>query len=125
MTDVTYTATDSAGNMTEAFGKLRITSIYEPVVTVSGKQALRDEGIRLQSGETITLQVDTAGVGYKVVMAEGLLTAAQMKGMDAVGSYTASSDIELGIHPDGVYTVLIITERREYFRLFIAVQSTD
>jgi len=125
LTDVTYTATDSAGNMTEAFGKLRITSIYEPVVTVSGKQALRDEGIRLQSGETITLQVDTAGVGYKVVMAEGLLTAAQMKGMDAVGSYTASSDIELGIHPDGVYTVLIITERREYFRLFIAVQSTD
>ncbi len=125
LTDVTYTATDSAGNVTEAFGKLRITSIYEPVVTVNGIQALRDEGIRLKSGEAVTLRVDAMGVGYKVVLAEGLLTAAQMKGMDAVGSYTASSDIEPGILPDGVYTVLIITERREYFRLFIAVQSTD
>lgn len=125
LTDVTYTATDSAGNVTEAFGKLRITSIYEPVVTVSGTQALRDEGIRFKSGETITLHVDAMGVGYKVVLAEGLLTAAQMKGMDAVGAYTASSDIELGLQPDGVYTVLIITERREYFRLFIAVQSAE
>ena len=122
LTDVVYTATDSAGNTAKAYGKLRITSIYEPVVHIGETRVLREEGIALRSGENVTLQIQTQGVAYKVIVANGKRTAAQMKGLEAAAAYSKAETADLGVLRDGLYTVLIVTEQRDYFRILLSVE---
>ena len=123
LTDVKYKATDSVGNTAVSYGKLRITSIYEPVVYVGEKRVIREEGINLRSGEEITLSIDTQGVAYKVILATGKRTAAQLKGREALADYSTAETAELGALNEGIYTVLIVTEQRDYFRILIAVED--
>lgn len=119
--DVKYIAVDSAGNKTEVYGKLRITSVYEPVITIGETRILRDEGINLKSGENITLNIDTKGIAYKVIIASGKRTAAQLKTLEPLYAYNTGKTAELGVLENGFYTVLIVTEQREYFRILLAV----
>jgi hypothetical protein len=121
--NVKYIAVDASGNKAEAYGKLRITSIYEPVITIGETRLLRDEGINLKSGENITLNIDTKGIAYKVILASGKRTAAQLKTVEALYAYSTEESAELGVLEDGFYTVLIVTEQREYFRILLAVTN--
>ena len=69
------------------------------------------------------MNIDTQGVAYKVVLATGKRTAAQLKGMEALADYSTAEKVELGALNDGIHTVLIITEQRDYFRILIAVDN--
>lgn len=122
ITNVTYTAIDSAGNMATVHGKLRITSIYEPVVFIGDKRIISEEGMNLKSGENVTLNIGTEGISYKLILASGKRTAAQMKGLDATYEGAAES-VDLGVLDDGFYTILIVTEQRDYFRIFISIED--
>ena len=93
------------------------------MVYIGEKRVIRDEGINLRSGEEITLNIDTQGVAYRVILATGKRTAAQLKTMDDLGDYSTAETVELGALNDGIYTVLIITEQRDYFRILIAVED--
>ena len=62
--DVRYSATDSSGNTTELYGRLRVTSIYDPIVYIGDLKVDRDDGIYLGVGEEITLTVNSAGVEF-------------------------------------------------------------
>jgi hypothetical protein len=122
VTTVTYRATDSEGNVAEAHGKLRITSIYEPVVSIGEKRVITDEGVNLKSGENVSFHINSAGINYKLILASGKRTAAQLKGWDATYEGTAET-VDLGALDDGFYTVLIVTDQRDYFRVFISIEK--
>lgn len=123
LTDVKYVATDESGNVSTAYGKLKITSIYEPTVHIGNTAVLPDEGIYLASGKEVKLSIDTRGVSYKIVITNGIFTAAQMKGIESIDGYVNKSEYNLGILERGMYTVLIITEQREYFRIILSVED--
>lgn len=122
-TTVKYMATDTAGNTSVAYGKLRITSIYEPEIYIAGNQVLRDEGVHLKETEDVKLSIDTKGVAYKVILTSGILTSAQMKNIESLDGYIEASEVNLGILQKGLYTVLVVTEQREYFRILISVED--
>jgi hypothetical protein len=123
VTTVIYRAADSEGNQAQpVYGKLRITSVYAPVVSIDGKRLVSDEGINLKSGENVTVSIDSAGIAYELILASGKWTAAQLKSMDALYEGDASS-VELGALDDGFYTILIVTEQRDYVRILVAVED--
>ncbi len=122
---VKYIATDSAGNRAEASGRLRIASGEEPWVYVNGEQIDRDASAILKSGEGCTLKVDAGGRPYKITIKEGVKTVAQMKiGSTDVTEYTATTEeIALPTLKSGTYyTLCILTQDRDYFRIIIYVE---
>ncbi len=120
---VKYIATDASGNTTVKEGKLRITSIYEPVVHYGEIKLSRDDGVIVESGEDIKLLVDCAGLSYRVVIKEGIRTAAQMKeGVTEITDYTLDGELVLGGLESGIYTICIINQNRDYFRIIISVE---
>jgi hypothetical protein len=92
------------------------------VVSIGGRRLVSDEGINLKSGENVTVSIDSAGIAYELILASGKWTAAQLKSMDALYEGDASS-VELGALDDGFYTILIVTEQRDYVRILVAVED--
>jgi hypothetical protein len=123
LTDVTYTAVDSAGNETTVYGKLRITSVYEPVVHAGETRILREEGFSARAGEELILDINTSGVAYKVIVASGKRTAAQLKTYEVTSDYSTDETVDLGVMASGYYTILIVTEQRDYFRIFVSIED--
>ncbi len=122
---VKYIATDSSGNRSEATGRLRIASGEEPWVYVNGEQTDRDASAILKSGEGCTLRVDAGGRPYKIFIKEGVKTVAQMKtDSTVITDYTASTEeISLPeLESQTYYTVCILTQDRDYFRIIIYVE---
>ncbi|MBO5416398.1 MAG: hypothetical protein J6A83_07190 [Clostridia bacterium] len=123
VTDVEYSATDAAGNTTVKYGRLRITSIYEPVVYYGDKKLSRDDGLILPEGENITFNIDCAGLSYRALIKKGIKTASQMKsGITELTDYTLSSELDLGTLEKGIYTICIINQNRDYFRILISIE---
>ncbi len=123
--DVKYSATDTAGNTAELYGRLRITSIYDPIVHIGGVKVDRDEGVYLAEGEEILLAVNSAGIRFDLYLASGRKTAAQIKGESPLHEDRQSGTLSLGTPEAGIYTVLIVTEQRDYFRFIISVSSEE
>ena len=123
VTEVAYTATDEAGNTATKYAKLRITSIYEPIVYIGDKKLSRDDGIVLSADEEINLNIDCSGLNFRVIIKEGIKTQAQMKvGTTEVASYSLNGDVSLGKLDAGIYTVCIINQNRDYFKILISVE---
>ena len=126
VTNVEYIAIDSAGNVGRAVGRLRITSGLEPIVSVNGIQTDRDASVIISGGEQVTVKVDAGGRQYRVMIKEGVKTVAQMKiGSTAITKdYTATAEeISLGDLKSGTYyTVCVLTQDRDYFRIIIYVE---
>ena len=122
ITEVEYTATDGAGNSTTVKEKLRITSIYEPVVICGNQKLARDDGIILSADEEIVLDIDCNGAAYMAKVKSGIRTEAQMKDGDTVTDYTKEGTLSLGQLKKGIYTVCIITQERDYFKILISVE---
>lgn len=122
ITEVEYTATDSAGNKTTVKEKLRITSIYEPEVTCGDQKLARGDGIILSADGEIVLGIDCNGAAYMVKIKAGIRTEAQMKDGDTVTDYTKEGTLSLGQLQKGIYTVCIITQERDYFKILISVE---
>ena len=123
--DVRYYATDASGNTAEAYGRLRVTSIYDPVVYLDGIKIDRDDGIYLKVGEERMLTVNSAGVKFDLYLVTGRRTAAQIKGETPLANGSLGGDISLGELDAGIYTVLIVTEQRDYFRFLISVTAEE
>ncbi len=123
--NVEYTATDSAGNVGRAVGKLRIASGAEPWVYVDGKQVDRDASVILKSGEDVKIKVDAGGRAYSISIKEGVKTVSQMKIGSTSVVYDTSTDEEIGLGDlasGTYYTVCVLTQDRDYFRLIIYVE---
>jgi hypothetical protein len=70
----------------------------------------------------VSFHINSAGINYKLILASGKRTAAQLKGWDATYEGTAET-VDLGALADGFYTVLIVTDQRDYFRVFISIEK--
>ena len=122
---VKYIAIDSSGNRSEASGRLRIASGEEPWVYVGGEQIDRDASVILKSGEDQAVRVDAGGRPYKILIKEGVKTVAQMKtGSTCITDYTATEEeIPLTtLKSQTYYTLCIVTQDRDYFRIIIYVE---
>jgi hypothetical protein len=123
VTEVEYIATDVNGNSTTVKEKLRITSIYEPTVTYGEIKLYRGEGVIASADEELVLNIDCNGAPYMVRIKAGNRTEAQMKdGSDVVTDYTTENNISFGSLKKGIYTVCIITQERDYFKIIISVE---
>lgn len=125
VTNVEYIATDSAGNVGRAVGRLRVASGAEPWVYVDGEQVDRDASVILGDGEDVNIRVDAGGRSFRIFIKEGVKTVAQMKiGSTAVQDYSATAEeIPLGDLESGkYYTVCVLTQDRDYFRFIIYVE---
>ena len=122
--NVVYVATDTAGNQGKATGKLRIIGGDEPVVWVDGEEVYRDATVILKATADGSLTVDVGGRTYTVSIKSGIKTVAQMK----IGSTTLVANakdgepISLKGLAKGYYTVCILTQDRDYFRLILYVE---
>lgn len=123
ISEVKYSATDASGNTATVKEKLRITSIYEPVVYYGDKKIDRDEGVIVSADEELRLGVDCSGVAYKVIFKAGIKTEAQMKrDSTLVKDYSKDDTVSFGVLKKGIYTVCIITQERDYFTIRISVE---
>ena len=74
-------------------------------------------------GEEIKLLINCAGLSYRAVIKEGIKTTAQMKdGATELTYYTLDGELSLGSLEAGIYTVCIINQNRDYFRIIISVE---
>lgn len=120
LSTVEYMATDENGNSTVVEGKLRIVSFYEPFVIYGEQKLSRDDGIVVTANKEVTLSVDCQGLYYKAIIKSGDNTAAQMKnGSQMISNYTLDSDLKLGKLEAGTYTLYIINQNRDYFKIII------
>lgn len=122
VTEVEYIATDSAGNSASVKEKLRITSIYEPEVYYGDKKISRGDGIIVSADSALDLVVNCNGVAYTVKIKSGNRTEAQMKDGTTVTGYTKDENISFGNLEKGIYTICIITQERDYFKILISVE---
>lgn len=121
---VEYVATDEAGNVTVCDGKLRIVSFYEPFVVYGEQKLSRDEGIVVSKDEELVLSVDCQGLYYKAILKSGDNTAAQMKyGSSIISDYTLDGELDIGKLDAGTYTLFIINQNRDYFKIIIVVSA--
>ncbi len=120
---VTYKVSDSSGNETSVYGILRVAAADEPTVKVNGDIVVRDT-IYVAEGDSIILSVDTLGEPYSVVYKNGLKSVGQMKigATDLVRNATSTDEIILPFEESGYYTVCIITQGRDYYRIQIYVE---
>ncbi|MBE6547598.1 MAG: hypothetical protein E7667_01790 [Ruminococcaceae bacterium] len=122
VTEVEYIATDSAGNSASVKEKLRITSIYEPEVYYGEQKLSRGDGLIVSADSAPDLVVNCNGVAYAVKIKSGIRTEAQMKDGITVTDYTKEENISLGQLEKGIYTICIITQERDYFKILISVE---
>ena len=120
---VTYTVSDSSGNATSVYGIIRVAAEGEPIVKINGDIVVRDT-IYVADDDSILLSVDTQGEPYSVVYKDGLKSVGQMKiGItDLVRNATSTDEILLPFEESGYYTVCIITQSRDYYRIQIYVE---
>ena len=123
--DVRYSATDSSGNSSELYGRLKIVSIYDPLVYLGDIKIDRNDGVYLTEGDEFILTVNSAGVEFDVYFVAGRKTVAQLKGMTPYEKNSLGGEISLGELDAGIYTVVIVTAEREYFSFIISVSAPE
>ena len=123
VTEVEYIATDSEGNSTTQKEKLRITSVYEPVVRYGEIKLDRGDGVIVSADEGLILNIDCNGMPFMVRIKAGNRTEAQMKdGGTVVTDYTTENQVSFGELEKGIYTICITTLERDYFKILISVE---
>jgi len=124
--NVEYRATDSAGNTATATARLRVTSLREVTVSYDGTPIFRDGSLILSENSELILQIDSSDLYYKIILAEGINTAAQMKPYgETVKEYSLDEIADLGTLPVGTYTLAIVNQERDYFLIYIAIVEPE
>ena len=123
VTEVEYTAIDSEGNRVTQKEKLRITSIYEPVVRYGEVKLDRGDGVIVSADEELIMNIDCNGMPFMVRIKAGNRTEAQMKdGSTVVTDYITGGTVSFGMLEKGIYTICIVTQERDYFKIIISVE---
>ncbi len=114
---VTYSVSDSSGNVGTDTGVLRIASNSEPTVKINGETVARDTIYLAKADKAIVLTVETEGEPYSVVYKNGIKSAGQMKidVTDVVTDAVTDDEITLPFSESGYYTVCIKTQSRDYY----------
>jgi len=119
---ITYTVSDDAHNITEAKLTIRLVGYFDTVALICG--SLPDYAGRKEvSGDKITVSLKNfSGVSYAKVE-KGIKTMGQMKKSGTVLTETASGSGEYEFTPDenGWYTILVQTDKRDYFNLQVYI----
>lgn len=124
--NVEYTATDAAGNAATASARLRVTSLREATVTYGDTPVFRDGSIIIGTDSELILNIDSSDLYYKIVIAEGINTVAQMKPEgETVKDYSLDETVNLGKLSIGTYTLAIVNQERDYFLIYIAVVEPE
>ena len=76
----------------------------------------------MEAGGDIEFMIDCNNVAYMVMIKSGNRTEAQMKYGTTVTDYTKDDKISLGELEKGIYTICIITQERDYFKILISVE---
>ena len=119
---ITYTVSDDAHNITEAKLTIRLVGYFDTVALING--SLPDYAGRKEvNGDKITISLKNfSGVSYAKVE-KGVKTMGQMKKSGTVLTETASGSGEYEFTPDGSgwYTILVQTDKRDYFNLQVYI----
>ena len=74
----------------------------------------------------VKLQIDSSSLYYRVAIAEGINTAAQMKPYGTtVKGYSCDGEIDLGRLDAGTYTLAIVNQERDIFIIYIAIVEPE
>ena len=77
-------------------------------------------------GTELRLEIDSSDLYYKIVVAEGINTVAQMKPEgETVKAYSLDEIAELGTLPVGTYTFAIVNQERDYFLFYVAIVENE
>ena len=126
MFSVEYTATDAAGNTATAAARLRVTSLREATVSYGETRIFRDGSLILAKGSELILNIDSSDLYYKVVIADGINTVAQMKPYgETVKEYSLDETADLGKLDVGTYTLAIVNQERDFFLIYIAIVESE
>ena len=69
------------------------------------------------------MNIDCNGMPFMVKIKSGNRTEAQMKdGGTVVTDYTTENTVSFGELEKGIYTICIITQERDYFKIIISVE---
>lgn len=124
--NVRYFATDSAGNTATTDARLRVTSLREPTITYQDARVFRDGSLVLGVGTELNLEINSSDLYYKIVIAEGINTVAQMKPYgETVKEYSLDESAELGALSVGTYTIAIVNQERDYFLIYVAIVENE
>ena len=83
----------------------------------------RGDGAIVAADEELVLNIDCNGAPYSVRIKSGNRTEAQMKdGSDIVTNYTTENNISFGKLAKGIYTICVISQERDYFKIIISVE---
>ncbi len=119
---ITYTVSDDAHNITEAKMTIRLVGYFDTVALING--SLPDYAGRKEvNGDKITISLKNfSGVSY-AKFEEGIKTMGQMKKSGTVLAETAPGSGEYEFTPDGSgwYTILVQTDKRDYFNLQVYI----
>ncbi len=119
---ITYTVSDDAHNITEAKLTVRLVGYFDTIALING--SLPDYAGRKEvNGEEIIISLKNfSGVSYARVE-KGIQTMGQMKKTGTVLAETASGSGEYKFTPDddGWYTILVQTDKRDYFNLQVYI----
>ncbi len=120
---ITYTVSDDAHNITEAKLTIRLVGYFDTVALIN--DSLPDYAGRKEvNGEKVTISLKNfSGVSYAKVE-KGIKTLGQMKKTGTVlTEKTASGSGEYEFTPDGDgwYTILVQTDKRDYFNLQVYI----
>ncbi|MCD8049381.1 MAG: hypothetical protein LUG52_07250 [Clostridia bacterium] len=128
---ITYTVTDDANNTTQAKMMVRLVGLTDTIVLVNGD--LPDSANRsyVKGEDTLTLTLKNfSGIAYAKV-AYGTWSMGKMKSQGTVIEQTldengnGTGEFTYTVPKEGWYTILIQTDKRDYFNLQIAVENID
>ncbi|MBR5657839.1 MAG: hypothetical protein IKX10_00395 [Lachnospiraceae bacterium] len=120
---VTYTVSDSAGNVGEAVRYVKIIDKNQPIISIDGILT-EDNGTTSVNVGSHALSVSglrTENEPYTLKLVKGIWSSGQMK--------RASSDIPVGedgsftVDTEGFYTVYIVTQSRQTYRTLLYVEN--
>lgn len=119
---ITYTVSDDAHNITEAKLTVRLVGYFDTIALING--SLPDYAGRKEvNGEEIIISLKNfSGVSYARVE-KGIQTMGQMKKTGTVLAETTPGSGEYKFTPDddGWYTILVQTDKRDYFNLQVYI----
>ncbi len=126
--NVTYIATDPAGNTKTETMKLRFVSDDEPQPTVNDEFVERNGVVTVTIGEHELIanlpKLNGAYEEYTVLLEKGIKTVAQLKIGSTVleANNNTNSPIDLEFEETGYYTVCIKTQGRDYYSFIVYVE---
>ncbi|MBO4477705.1 MAG: hypothetical protein J5757_05195 [Lachnospiraceae bacterium] len=120
---VTYTVSDTAGNVGQAVRYVRVVDKNQPIITVDGNLAEENATTSVKVGkhELSVSGLKTENEPYTLKIVKGIWSSGQMKRASA--GIPVGEDGSFTVDTAGFYTVYIVTQSRQTYRTLLYVEN--